>query len=241
MSTYKRLDEAKDGEKIDIDSIDIDEILKNVKDIEDLKKVLREIVSQKVVKDVTKNILASDDAPTFGNLDEKLAKIGDNVIQNSVVMTVASKIFKEAYREDKNADPDVATQKALVEYCVYQLSRVFKQTPRVDIFKEYDISPSDEQLYQEGYFLDKWAEAFVDQLLKVKDSEMLRNWKRELNTRLNDNDIIEKNARYNKMRQIVNKAKIKAATLKKHWIKDVSPDKVINAEVPENIFRKQMV
>lgn len=141
---------AKDGEKVDLDNVNVNDILKKVENYDDLRKTLKEIVSQKVVRDVTKNILNSDDSPTFGNLDEKLAKVSDEVLQNSVIMTISSKIFKESYKEDKHTDPDVATQRAIVEFCVYQLGRVFKQTPRVDIFKEYDISPTDAFLYQEA-------------------------------------------------------------------------------------------
>lgn len=133
--------DSKEGKKIDIDNYDINDILKNIENYDDLRNTLKEIVSQKVVRDVTKTIVKSNDAPTFENLDEKLAQTDDNTTQESIILNISGQIFKEAYRHDKNADSNTALRQAIVEYCVYQLSQTFKQYPRTNIFVEYDIKP----------------------------------------------------------------------------------------------------
>jgi len=212
---------AKDGEKIDLDNIKVDDIINKVKDIDDLKKVIKEIASQKVIRDVTKNILDSDHAPTFGNLDEKLAKVSNEALQDSVIMTISSKIFKEAYREDKNADPDVATQKALVEFCVYQLGRLFKQTPRVDIFTEYDIEPSENFLYQEGRIFSPWIKEFAEQLTRIRSKDEFKEWFQRFNIERNKpknlatsgSDIVNK---------VFNDAKMQVHGQKEHWLNKIN-------------------
>jgi hypothetical protein len=136
------VEKAKEGEIVDPSDVDVKSMIKNVENYERLREKLKEVVSQKVVNDVTRSITQSNDAPTFSAIDDKLAQTSDEAIEESVILCMSSRIIKEHSIGTEQEDLDNALQEAIVEYCVHQLNYAFKQIDHnTSIYARYDLRP----------------------------------------------------------------------------------------------------
>jgi hypothetical protein len=120
------------------DQIDIKEVLKKVKDYDEFRDEMKEIVSEKVKNDVVGVITSSNDAPTFKNVDDEMAKISsEDATQESFILKMAGKIVQEHAIAKDPIDMDSGVDIAIMEYVVEFMNREFKQYIPGNIYDMY--------------------------------------------------------------------------------------------------------
>lgn len=129
--------------------IDTKEILRNVEHYGELRERIKEEVSQKVIEDVSKVIVNSNQAPTFDKLDEKLEKrkkeksgetnktISDDVATESLIVRMCGSIVTEAATNNEPITTEEGLNRAIVEYCIVQMDALFKQYNNSNGFTRY--------------------------------------------------------------------------------------------------------
>lgn len=128
--------------------------LPNIENYEQLRQQLRDIVSQKVVNDIAKEIKDSNDAPTTKGLDEKLtikstsakdpnvedADVeGEDVQSESVIMNIHQTIMTEAAVRDIPITQEQSMELAIIEFCMAEMDYLFKMDPtmtRIDKWQQ---------------------------------------------------------------------------------------------------------
>ena len=123
---------------------DAKELLSNVDNYDELREKIKNKVSEQVVEDVTKAVTTSGDAPTFNNLDEELEKqvpkINDTDVTNeSVILRMCGSIVSEHAIEGIQISTEDGIEIAIVEYCVFQMDKLFKQHPDNPIYRKHMI------------------------------------------------------------------------------------------------------
>lgn len=127
------------------------EILDNVDNYEDLRKKLADQVKSQVINDVTRAVVnssGSNGAPTFNidnvDVNDKPAADPDKAVlpendatMESVILRACSQIVTESYREKNPVDNDTAMNMAIVEYCICQMDRLFKQRTKNNFYVKY--------------------------------------------------------------------------------------------------------
>lgn len=117
------------------DAANLKEELKNIENYEELRKRIKEIVSQKVVDDVANVITKSNDAPVFSDLDDKLAeRKSDKPVQDdeeeltkeSVIFRMTGKIVAESAVHGNRISTEEGMNRAIMEYCMCQMDYLFK-------------------------------------------------------------------------------------------------------------------
>jgi hypothetical protein len=130
--------------------IDTKEMLRNVEHYGELRDRIKNEVSQKVVEDVSKVIVNSNQAPTFDKLDEKLEKkkkddnedkqnkpLSDDIATESVIMRMCGAIVTESAMNKAPITTEEGLNRAIVEYCIVQMDALFKQYNNSDGFTRY--------------------------------------------------------------------------------------------------------
>lgn len=121
------------------DAIDVKDILDGVENYDDLRQKIKDQVSKKVIDDVTGVITSSNDAPVFDDIDEKLAKTDDenDVTSESVILNMTSAIVIEYATEHIKTGETMSVEdgvnQAIVEYCICEMDKLFKQIPKVNM------------------------------------------------------------------------------------------------------------
>lgn len=128
--------------------------LPDIQNYEELRKKLRDIVSQKVVNDVAKEITQSTDAPTFTNVDKEMAVkktettdpnaeeadvSGEDVQSESVIMNIHQTIMTEAAVRDIPITQEQSMELAIIEFCMSEMDYLFKMDPtmtRIDKWQQ---------------------------------------------------------------------------------------------------------
>jgi hypothetical protein len=118
------------------------DILGSVSNYAELRQKLKDVVSKKVVDDVSKVITKSNDAPVFDNIDKKLKKVDDtnsendsqesenpgfedDVASESVIMRMTSSIVTEYACNRNPISTDEGMNRAIITYCLGELDALF--------------------------------------------------------------------------------------------------------------------
>lgn len=124
------------------------EILKNVRDYDELRELLKEKVSQKVVKDVSNVIVGSNDAPVFDKIDEKISvdRSGQTPANNeqldmatseSSILKMCGKIVTEYAINKTPISTEEGLQRSIITYCLGEMDALFKADPTRSIVGKY--------------------------------------------------------------------------------------------------------
>lgn len=112
------------------------EILKDVEDYDELRKLLKDQVSKKVINDVTKVITQSNDAPVFDNIDEKIHK-SDDTTQESFILRMCGNIVTEAAMDGVEMSSLEGLKQAIVTYCLGEMDVWSKADVGRNIVRKY--------------------------------------------------------------------------------------------------------
>lgn len=146
------------------DAEDLKDGLKNVENYDELRKLLRETVSNKVVEDVANAVKDSTDAPEFKNLDSELEKRktsdempleADDVTNESSILRMTGMIVSEGAAFGHQISTDDAMNAAIIEYCLCEMDYLFKQDITMEQHRAWD---SGRKVITEGFFdiFKKW-------------------------------------------------------------------------------------
>lgn len=122
------------------------EILKDVKNYEELREMLKEKVSKKVVDDVSRVIVQSNDAPVFDKIDEKISvqntppgeepEMSDTT-NESAILTMCGKIVTEYALSGNQINTDEGLQRAIITYCLGEMDALTKTDVSRSIVARY--------------------------------------------------------------------------------------------------------
>lgn len=139
----QKICESKDASIAD-DAVSVKDLLRDVSNYDELRERIKEVVTEKVVKDVAGVITAKNDAPVFDDIDDKFKnnEVGeeeeDGELTESVIVNVAGSIVTEfAVEHKQRLSTDEGITRAIVEYCVNEVDILFKLHPRYDIYTRY--------------------------------------------------------------------------------------------------------
>lgn len=146
------------------DAEDLKDELPKIENYAELKKRLRETVSNKVVEDVANAVTQFTNAPTFDNLDDELAKRkteeeipleAEDTTNESSILKITSTIVSEGYQYGKQIDTKDAMEAAIVEYCICEMDYLFKMDITMEHRRDWDTG---HKVLQEGFFdiFKKW-------------------------------------------------------------------------------------
>ena len=138
------------------ESVDVQVVLKNVENYDELREKLKDEVSKKVVEDVSKVITTSNDAPVFDDIDEKIEVTdkekteGENTSSSSqmpmedtttesVILRVCGAIVTESAMAGNQMTTEQGINQAIVEYCITEMDKLFKQIPRISMYDRYPL------------------------------------------------------------------------------------------------------
>lgn len=154
----------KQDDSFTADAENLQDELKDIENYEELRKRLKEIVSNKVVNDVAKVVTQSNDAPVFDDLDDKLEekksekvedktadgdetseelsdetseKISDETTNESVILRMTGKIVSEAAIAGTPISTEEGMQRAIIEYCLCEMDYLFKMDPTASHMSRY--------------------------------------------------------------------------------------------------------
>ena len=162
-------DPESDGYTSDMENLKKE--LPEIENYEELRQRLKDVVSRKVVKDVSKAITQSNDAPVFDDLDEKLVEKNDNneevdqeegntpgedvatpetppATSESCIMNIYSRIVTEGAVQRINVSYEDGMNMAIVEFCLAEMDYLFKMDPTHTIIEKWD----NPRPIQEGFF-----------------------------------------------------------------------------------------
>ena len=135
------------------DAADMAEQLKDIENYDELRKRLKEVVSNKVVDDVAKVVTQSNDAPVFDDLDDKLEekksekeedeaadaldKKLDATTNESVILRMSGKFVSEAAVHGEKMTTEEGLNHAIVEFCLNEMDYLFKLDPSMRHMSRY--------------------------------------------------------------------------------------------------------
>lgn len=132
------LNDTKDGDLMN-GEIDTAELLKDVQDYDTFRDKVKELVSQKVIEDVSDAIAERNKAPVFEKLDKELERGDADVTNESVILRICGSIVTESAIAKKPISTEEGLNKAIVEYCIAEMDYLFKADPKVSIYAKYKI------------------------------------------------------------------------------------------------------
>lgn len=158
---------TKDDSAID-DEIDPLELAKNVDGYAKFRDAIRRKVSEKIINSVAKEIVDSDDAPTFKDTlgkelevskktdeevptetpsatpeeipDETPTENATTPTGESVIIKASTKIISEAYMDGDSISTKDAINKAIIEYCLSEMDTCFLQDTKNNFYNKYIYS-----------------------------------------------------------------------------------------------------
>lgn len=145
MVVQMKVVDKQDDSNVDAESNLKDE-LKNIDNYDELRKRIKDIVSEKVVNDVVKVIAKSNDAPVFSDLDKKLEErksdkpVDDNeeeMTNESVILRMTGKIVSEAAMNGERISTEDGMNRAIVEYCMCQMDYLVKLDMSMSHLRKY--------------------------------------------------------------------------------------------------------
>lgn len=124
------------------------EELHNVDNYDQLRQQLKEIVSKKVVDDVSKVITQSNDAPVFDDLDKKIVEKkntkeelpleAEDTTNESTIIKMTGMIVAEGAGYGYTIASEDAMNAAIIEYCICEMDYLFKMDPSMAIRRNWD-------------------------------------------------------------------------------------------------------
>ncbi len=134
------------------------EELLNVDNYDQLRQQLKEIVSKKVVDDVSKVITQSNDAPVFDDLDKKIVEKkntkeelpleAEDTTNESTIIKMTGMIVAEGAGYGYTIASEDAMNAAIIEYCICEMDYLFKMDPSLAIRRRWDGNKT----IQESFF-----------------------------------------------------------------------------------------
>ena len=134
------------------------EELLNVDNYDQLRQQLKEIVSKKVVDDVSKVITQSNDAPVFDDLDKKIVEKkntkeelpleAEDTTNESTIIKMTGMIVAEGAGYGYTIASEDAMNAAIIEYCICEMDYLFKMDPSMAIRRNWDGNKT----IQESFF-----------------------------------------------------------------------------------------
>ena len=151
----QEIDEAADtaSEKVSVtkdpetaNDVDVNDILENVDDYNEFKKLLTEKTTNQVVEQMKNEIVNSNQGAVWNDkeADEKIGTGTPKVNTptpgtESSIMKIYSTIIYESYVDGKpTIDEETGMEMAFIEYCLDQLDHCFKVTPKHPIMARYN-------------------------------------------------------------------------------------------------------
>lgn len=123
------------------DAANLTDELKNIENYDDLRKRLKEVVSNKVVNDVAKVVTQSNDAPVFDDLDNKLEEKKNEKLEEttneSVILRMTGKFVTEAAMNGSPISTEEGMNRAIIEYCLNEMDYLFKLDPSMRHMSRY--------------------------------------------------------------------------------------------------------
>lgn len=114
---------------------------------EQFRRRLRDKVSRDIVEEVSSEITNSNDATDFSDVDEKIKQSNeqkDDPNNNteepkteSKIIRMCGSIVQEAVTHHESITTEQALNKAIIEYCIVQMDRLFKQKTNIDGYSRY--------------------------------------------------------------------------------------------------------
>ena len=164
--TTKKVAETQDDAFTD-DIANMKNELPGIQNYEELRKKLRDIVSQKVVNDIAKEIKDSNYAPSTDGLEDKLTikstamkdpnadeadVAGEDVQSESVIMNIHQTIMTEAAVRDIPITQEQSMELAIIEFCMAEMDYLFKMDPTMTrIDKWQQPRPIQESFFERIY------------------------------------------------------------------------------------------
>lgn len=154
------------------------EELHNVDNYDQLRQQLKEIVSKKVVDDVSKVITQSNDAPVFDDLDKKIVEKkttkeelpleSEDTTNESTIIKMTGMIVAEGAGYGYTIASEDAMNAAIIEYCICEMDYLFKMDPSMAIRRGWDgnktIQESFFDVFEDGKYDGEvssvWTEGF---------------------------------------------------------------------------------
>ena len=123
------------------DAANMADELKNIENYDELRKRLKEVVSNKVVNDVAKVVTQSNDAPVFDDLDDKLEEKKSEKLEEttneSVILRMSGKFVSEAAVQGVQMSTEEGINRAIVEFCLNEMDYLFKLDPSMRHMSRY--------------------------------------------------------------------------------------------------------
>lgn len=128
--------ETKDASKSE--NVDIKDILKNVPDYDTFRKKLEEETTKRVVDDVSNEIINSNGAATYDDIDDKFEKKETSEPKTeSVILRAAGAIVTESAMAGNRISTEEGLNQAIVEYCIAEMDYLFKHPSVKSIYTKY--------------------------------------------------------------------------------------------------------
>ena len=141
MRIENKVGETQDDSDVDAEA-NMKEELKNCESWEELREKLRENVAKKVVDDVSEVLARSNDAPTFEDLDDKLAekktKKEEDLTKESMIFRMTGRIVTEGAMHGIKIPTQDAMERAITEYCIAHMDYLFKQDTTMSGLMKWD-------------------------------------------------------------------------------------------------------
>ena len=174
MEVKTKVGDTKNADIID-DEANMKEELKNCESWEELREMLRETVSKKVVEDVADVISNSNRAATFGDVDNYLEKRpvkapDEDVTKESVIMRMCGRIVSEGAIHGVQLSVEDGLERAITEYCIAHMDYLFKMDPIMSGLMLWDtnrpIQESFFDMYKDGSLVVQEATKYTKDVLK---------------------------------------------------------------------------
>lgn len=119
---------------------------------QEFRNKLRDKVSRDIVEEVSEVITKGADIPKFENIDNSIKKSNENkdeaikeepenspsdVNTESKILRMCGSIIQESVLKHEQMSTEEGLNQAIVEYCIVQMDRLFKQNSNIDGYSRY--------------------------------------------------------------------------------------------------------
>lgn len=114
------------------------------------RQKLRDKVSRDIVEEVSAVVTQGNDAPVFGDIDSKIKQSDEKkdteikdennaqeVNTESKIIRMCGSIIQESVLNEQPMTTEEGLNKAIIEYCIVQMDRLFKQNKNIDGYSRY--------------------------------------------------------------------------------------------------------
>jgi hypothetical protein len=114
------------------------------------RQKLRDKVSRDIVEEVSAVVTQGNDAPVFDDIDSKIKQSDEKkdteikdennaqeVNTESKIIRMCGSIIQESVLNEQPMTTEEGLNKAIIEYCIVQMDRLFKQNTNIDGYSRY--------------------------------------------------------------------------------------------------------